>query len=212
MNMFGFNPKLSTVLSLTALVVAVFGSTPLGSAALATVLPKNSVGTTQLKPAAVTSLKVKNGTLLAADFKAGQVPAGPPGPKGDTGAQGPKGDTGSQGPKGATGAQGLVGPKGATGAQGLAGPKGATGAQGIPGVSGREVVVKELTVAPNTLSVSYAACPSGKTVLGGGSWAEFGDLRVSWSYPSGAGWSGRAYNTGAKSSGWKIYAICAYVS
>src|SRR5215208_6320524 len=62
------------------------------------VLPRNSVGTTQLKKKAVTGpkikknavtgVKVKNGTLLAADFKAGQLPAGPQGPKGDKGDAG----------------------------------------------------------------------------------------------------------------------------
>ena len=33
-----------------------------------------TIGTKQLKNNAVTSAKVKNGTLLAADFKAGQLP------------------------------------------------------------------------------------------------------------------------------------------
>jgi hypothetical protein len=37
-------------------------------------LPFNSVGTTQLKTNAVVSSKVKNHSLLAADFKAGQLP------------------------------------------------------------------------------------------------------------------------------------------
>jgi hypothetical protein len=72
----------------------------------ATALPKNSVGTKQ----------VRNGSLLAKDFKAGQLPAGatgPQGPKGDTGAAGA---TGPQGPKGDTGPAGPAGP--ATGAAG----------------------------------------------------------------------------------------------
>ena len=60
----------------------------------ATVLPKNSVGTPQLKKKAVTGAKVKNGSLTAADFKAGQLPAGP---QGSQGPQGPKGDTGAPG-------------------------------------------------------------------------------------------------------------------
>ena len=67
----------------------------------ATVLPKNSVGTAQLKKNAVVSTKVKDRTLLAADFKVGQLPAGPPGPKGD------KGDRGDKGDKGDTGAPGV---------------------------------------------------------------------------------------------------------
>jgi hypothetical protein len=40
---------------------------------------------------AVTSGKVRNGTLLSKDFKSGQIPAGP---RGANGANGPKGDTG----------------------------------------------------------------------------------------------------------------------
>lgn len=75
-------------------------------------------------------------------------PAGPQGPKGDTGEpgpQGPKGDTGAAGPQGATGLQGPAGergevgpqgPKGDTGAQGLQGPKGDRGEQGIQGPQG----------------------------------------------------------------------------
>lgn len=75
-------------------------------------------------------------------------PAGPQGPKGDTGEpgpQGPKGDTGETGPQGATGLQGPAGergevgpqgPKGDTGAQGLQGPKGDQGEQGIQGPQG----------------------------------------------------------------------------
>jgi hypothetical protein len=65
------------------------------------VLPKNSVGTAQLqkqavspaklKADAVTGAKVQNGSLLAADFNAGQLPRAPQGP---VGPPGPKGDTG----------------------------------------------------------------------------------------------------------------------
>jgi hypothetical protein len=89
--------KISIALAATALLVAVLFATPVGQAAGRLVLAKNSVGTAQLKKNAVTGLKVKNGTLLAADFKAGQLPAGPQGPKGDPGAQGPKGDSGAPG-------------------------------------------------------------------------------------------------------------------
>jgi hypothetical protein len=67
----------------------------------ATVLPRSSVGTAQLKKDAVTSIKVKNRSLLAVDFKRGQLPAGAPGAKGD------KGDRGDKGDKGDTGAPGL---------------------------------------------------------------------------------------------------------
>jgi hypothetical protein len=72
------------------------------------VLPANSVGAAQLKPNAVTSAKINNGSvhafdvakgsltsrhvrdrsLLAADFRPGQLPAGPKGDKGEKGDAG----------------------------------------------------------------------------------------------------------------------------
>jgi hypothetical protein len=66
--------------------------------AYAATLPKNSVGTRQLKDSAVSakkikrnavsSRKVRNRSLLAKDFKAGQLPRGPKGDKGDKGDPG----------------------------------------------------------------------------------------------------------------------------
>jgi hypothetical protein len=86
--------RLALALSASALVVALLGSTPLGHA-IASQVPRNSVGPLQLKRNAVTARKlspnavrtahVLDGTLLAADFKAGQIPAGP---KGDAGPPG----------------------------------------------------------------------------------------------------------------------------
>jgi hypothetical protein len=79
-------PSPAMVIASLALLVALGGT---GYAAI--VLPANSVGTPQLKRNAVTSLKVKNGSLLKADFKAGQIPAGPAGPAGAAGPAGPAG-------------------------------------------------------------------------------------------------------------------------
>lgn len=75
----------------------------LGGTGYATVLqvPRNSVGAAQLKSSAVTnpklarnavtSAKVRNRSLLSADFAAGQLPAGPAGPSGPAGPAGPPG-------------------------------------------------------------------------------------------------------------------------
>jgi hypothetical protein len=73
----------ANVVAVVALFIALGGT---GYAALK--LPKNSVGTKQLKNGAVTARKVKAHTLLARDFKRGQLPAGPQGPKGDKGDPG----------------------------------------------------------------------------------------------------------------------------
>jgi hypothetical protein len=91
-------PSPALVLATLALAVALGGT---GYAA--TSLPANSVGPRQLQNNAVSSTKVKNGSLLKVDFKKGQIPAGPkgsPGAPGAPGAQGPKGPTGAQGPAG----------------------------------------------------------------------------------------------------------------
>jgi hypothetical protein len=53
----------SALLAVAALTVAVLAASPLGRAAATMVLPSNSVGTLQIKPAAVTGAKVKDGTL-----------------------------------------------------------------------------------------------------------------------------------------------------
>lgn len=93
-------PSPALVIACIALGIA------LGGTGYATVLqvPKNSVGTAQLKssavtnkklaPNAVTSAKVQNRSLLRADFATGQLPAGPAGP---TGPAGPAGSPGLSG-------------------------------------------------------------------------------------------------------------------
>ena len=102
-------------------------------------IPNNSVGTKQLKKNAVTSKKVKNRSLLAADFKAGQLPrgaTGPAGTPGTDGTRGPVGPTGSNGVTGPAGERGATGDSGPTGSTGLIGPTGLTGVSGVTGVTG----------------------------------------------------------------------------
>jgi hypothetical protein len=71
--------------------IAVFLLIGGGAAFAASKLPKNSVGGKQLMSNAVTSPKVKDHSLLAKDFKAGQLPQGPKGPVGPQGSPGPAG-------------------------------------------------------------------------------------------------------------------------
>jgi hypothetical protein len=78
-----------------------------GTSYAAATLARNSVGSAQIRRGAIvggdihrnaiTSAKVKDRSLKAIDFAAGQLPAGAQGPQGPQGAQGP------QGPKGDTG-------------------------------------------------------------------------------------------------------------
>lgn len=112
-------PSLATVMSLIALLVALSGTS---YAAVTKLLPRNSVGSTQ----------VINGSLQKADLSGTAVAAlkGMQGPRGPAGAQGPAGVTG---PAGAAGPVGPPGANGATGATGPQGPKGDTGPAGPAG-------------------------------------------------------------------------------
>ena len=87
-------PSPAMVVACVALLVALSGT---GMAA-ATQLARNSVGTPQLKDAAVANAKIKNNavnsakvaarSLLRSDFAPGQLPAGPVGPQGPAGPAG----------------------------------------------------------------------------------------------------------------------------
>ncbi|HET9103668.1 MAG TPA: collagen-like protein [Solirubrobacteraceae bacterium] len=98
----------ANVVATIALFVALGGT---GYAAVR--LAKNSVTSASIKNGqvktvdlannAVTSAKVKDFSLLAQDFKPGQLGAGSPGATGPAGPKGDTGATGLQGPKGDTG-------------------------------------------------------------------------------------------------------------
>jgi hypothetical protein len=89
-------PSPALVLACVALFVALGGT---GYAALQ--LPKNSVGSKQIRKGAVknseiannavTGAKVRRGSLRASDFRASSLPRGPAGPAGPTGPAGPAG-------------------------------------------------------------------------------------------------------------------------
>lgn len=117
-------PSRAMLVSSLALFVALGGTSY-----AAIVLPRNSVGSAQIRPKAVkgselatnavTSNKVKDGSLLRDDFKPGQLVAGAPGlngAAGDDGAPGLKGDTGTAGSQGTKGAGGTDGNDGMPGA------------------------------------------------------------------------------------------------
>jgi hypothetical protein len=146
----------------------------LGGSAYASgvLLPRDSVGSIQIKRGAVTASKlaagavtanaIKRGTLLRADFARGQLPVGRPGPAGARGIAGLRGTTGPTGPAGPAGLAGPAGP------QGPAGAKGDTGPLGPHALSNYQVVhVDSIPVdqAVKTISVS---CPQGTLILGGG--------------------------------------------
>ena len=168
-------------LGMLALFVALSGT------AYAATLPRNSVGTAQLKRNAVTSSKVKPFSLLGSDFRRGQLPAGPQGPRGP------------QGPVGATGARGAEGPPG---------PRGPEGPAGLTNVTVR-------TGAPAT-SVATATCNPGEVAVGGGgttSNVQLEFLRASTPTPAGSatptGWSVSALQPDGNDATTQAFVVCA---
>jgi Collagen triple helix repeat (20 copies) len=110
-----------------------------GTSYAAAKLPRNSVGTTQLKSGAVTEVKLAQAIRDQLNRPAVLGSPGAAGPKGDTGAAGAKGETGATGatgPAGPAGVAGAPGAKGDTGAAGATGAKGDTGAAGATGAQG----------------------------------------------------------------------------
>jgi Collagen triple helix repeat (20 copies) len=182
--------KAPTILSAAALLVAAFGSTPLGHAAGGLIVGKNSVGTAQLKKNAVTGPKVKNGSLTPADFKPGTLQPGPAGAKGDKGDAGPKGDPGAPG------------------------PKGDKGDRGPSGISGYKVVLSNgMTLNPGQTQSAIAVCPTGQKAIGGGFNASPG-ATPEWSMTDAKyeTWWVKAHNDAA-TQGWiQAVAICATVA
>jgi hypothetical protein len=212
-------PSPALLVACVALVVALGGVSY-----AAAVLPNNSVGTAQLKKKAVsaaklkknavtagkvrnnaiTTAKVKDRTLLAQDFKAGQLPAGPQGPTGTAGPQGPQGPKGDKGDPGSQGAPGIPG---------IQGPKGDKGDTGPPGISGYQRVLGPYTpnLVPGTAGTATVTCPPGKKVLGGGP-DGIVHLAIDESYAiADDQWIIKGLNVGPTSGPFRARAVCSNV-
>ena len=198
-------------------------------------LPRNSVGTAQLRANSVTSSKIRNHTLLIRDFRSGQIPrgpvgetgpAGPPGPAGPAGPAGKQGPAGPQGPAGGAPGSGPAGPQGPQGPQGPAGPRGPAGPADTANATIRTASV---SVAGGAVGGTIVRCPAGKRALGGGvllgnpnavsgdQIIENGPVNVSSSGRYGVlatgevakGWQGYARIGGDSKRTVRVYAICA---
>ena len=155
-------------------------------------LPHDSVGRVQLKRGAVTAPKlaanaitakaVKLGTLLRADFKAGELPSGQPGPAGPPGAAGVAGPRGDTGP---TGSRGPSGPTGPRGLQGTKGEKGDPGPRGPQALLHYQVVHVDSVPMDQTVKKITVRCPPNTVVLGGGEAKSSSLIDINDAEPSG---------------------------
>lgn len=174
------------------------------------VLPRGSVGTAQLKADAVTSQKVRNGSLQAADFKPGQLPVGSAGPRGPQGDKGEPGTRGEKGDRGERGLKGDTGPRGPAGAQGPVGPPGPVAPRGI---NRWEFRTAGFDIPAGATRSAEVSCPGSKKALGGGVASSNGNVTlVRQSGPAGlaTGWLATVQGRIAVSA--HVWVICALVS
>ena len=193
--------RLAVALSATALVVALFGSTPLGNAA------REAIG------AVVPPFAKKAGYANQAGFaknagsvnglKASRIPSA-----GKLLALGPNGKFPAR--------IGAIGPQGPTGAAGTGGPAGPTGAQGPQGVIGGQIVSGQSGNNSSGLKQLKVNCPSGTRVIAGGADASTnGDepVAVTRSRPAAdrSGWEAEGAEMQSTSANWRLtaFAFCA---
>jgi hypothetical protein len=158
-------PSAATAIAFTALVAAISSPAWADPATGAVTAAAKKIKGTQIASNAITSAKVKDGTLLAKDFKKGQLP------KGDAGAAGARGPAGANGAAGAAGAPGLKGDKGDKGDQGVPGPTVTASVQSNQGqtqgaIAGNPVI--KLTSGGTTTSTGKITLPwEGRLMLNG---------------------------------------------
>ena len=107
---------------------------------------------------------------------------------------------------------------GAVGPAGPAGPAGRTGPAGPVGVSAEQLVTADSSTNSNTVKSQSVSCPSGKKVVGGGAAVNTtsNSLAITRSSPAGdlSGWTAEAQETSAFAGNWRVtvYAVCARVA
>ena len=193
--------RLPLILSATALLVALLGSTPLGEAA------RNAIPPFARKANFATNAGAVNGIKASRFARAGYLVALRSNGKFPVSV----GQVGPQGP---------AGPAGPAGSAGPAGPAGAAGAAGAAGVSGYEVVTLDGSSSSSSSKGETISCPSSKKVLGGG-----GGIVNAASHPGVAldltgpvsgntGWVAQAHEVNSDATNWviRIWAVCANVA
>jgi len=188
------------IVACMALLVALGGTS---IAAVNQLVPRNSVGTPQIRDGAVTNPKIRNNavnsskvanrSLLRADFAVGQLPAGPTGPQGPTGA---------------------------TGAAGAAGPAGAAGVIGAITVRSQSVVVPGGVVengAYSTAEVQSLCASNERAISGGTGWSDSNANLELWTQRltpvlnasnQVVGFLGSGGNDSGQSSTFIVYSLC----
>jgi hypothetical protein len=195
--------RLPIVLATTALVIAVFGSTPVGHAVttaavspFATHAKKADFATNAGAVNGIKASKTPRAGYLLALGKGGKFPSsvaagGPAGP------QGPKGEKGDTGPKGPDGPPGQAGPAGA------------------PGISGWGYYVQGIDIPAKTTQEWSVACPAGQKPLGGGvASTSYTATQVMESAPivdATTGWATAVYNTSGTAISAYAWVICGVV-
>ena len=189
--------RLPVALSASALLVAVFGATPLGHAAGRVVHAVPPFAKTAGFAKFAGNASQLNGRKSTLSGAPGTIPVVGRNDK-------------------LPASIGEVGPQGQQGPAGQRGPAGTAGSEGAPGMSGYQLVVVNSAIDPTDEKTVTATCPAGKKVVGGtGMWVGFGpeDVNV---VPSldGTFWFADARELTPTSSTWgvQLNIICVNVA
>ena len=184
--------RYANVTATLALFVALGGTSYAAVTITGADIEDASIKSPDLALGAVTSAKVRNGSLTVKDFRSGELWPGATGARGPAGPEGPAGARGAQGDRG----------EGATGPPGPKGDRGSRGAPGAPGADGLANLTIRTTQAINddpqgTLKIECLdgeRAVSGSTGLNGSS-PDIVTLRNPGGEPTG---------TGSTPTGWRV--------
>lgn len=161
-----------------------------GTSYAAVSLERDSVGSKQIRKGAVTSDEVRNRSLLAEDFKGGELPRGR---RGATGAAGARGATGPAGPAGPAGAAGKDGQPGQAG--GAAGGS-LTGSYPNPGIANGAVGPDQLGQVPSVRLVRGSGTSYSVRDVSTVTQQNAGETVIPWRTPPANPTPGQSYDNG----------------
>jgi Collagen triple helix repeat (20 copies) len=177
-----------------------------------------TLGGTAYAAVTVTGKNIKDGTVTGRDVKNRSLGTNELSPTAVSSLKGQPGPAGSQGDKGAPGPTGPIGPAGPKGETGAGGPQGPAGPPGPSGISGWQYATEgQVIPAGSTGTTWQVSCPGDTKALGGGVAPAVNDYSKGYVLHSGpagpaTGWEVKIRNESTSPYTYYAWVICANVT